>query len=236
MTGSQSPASNTGRGYPIIKKIIVGLTRADAFVGENFRLYGQLRKCRFGHWWLAFSEVFITLFFGLMPLWVPLIAFPMAGQNSITVNDIVWDQVKNGELYIIASSLLAPIYYFTFLRYGRDGGSSPFPSQQVLILIFICTLILAVIAIVASKVTNGGQPIPEHMVRLSLYLLIGCTIIFLLTLAARNSIEEVTEATYDQGSRREEKLYPPNLSTEAKIAEDPDAMIAEVINQHSVAS
>ncbi len=74
------------------------------------------------------------------------------------------------------------------------------------------------------------------MVRLSLYLLIGCTIIFLLTLAARNSIEEVTEATYDQGSRREEKLYPPNLSTEAKIAEDPDAMIAEVINQHSVAS
>jgi hypothetical protein len=236
VTGSESTASRAGKDHPKWKKFLAHLSYADSFVGENFRLYGQLRKCRFGHWWLAFSEVFITLFFGLMPLWVPLIAFPMAGQSSITVNDIVWDQVKNGELYIIASSLLAPIYYFTFLRYGRDGGFSPFPSQQVLILIFICTLILAVIAIVASKVTNGGQAIPPHMVKLSLYLLVVCTFIFFITLAARNSIEEVTEATYDQGSRREEELYPPAQAGETAEAEDPDSMIADIINQHSVAS
>lgn len=210
-------------------------SRIDRFVAENFRLYGQLRKCRFAHWWQAFTEVFMTLFFTLLPLWVPLIAYPMTGNSTSGPNTILWDQVKNGELYIIASALLAPLYYFTFSHYKRGGeGARPFPSQQVLILVFIAILIVAVIAIVASKVTNAGSEIPRHMVAGSLYILLFCVLIYFLSLAAKNSIEEVTEGILDDQSRAEQENYPVDAPGNDQPV-DADALVADVINKHRVA-
>lgn len=215
------------------------VARLDREVSKYFRLYGALRKCAPGHWWRAFTEVALTLVFALLPIWVPMLAYPMFGHTNLGIGSIIGEQIKNGELYIIATALLAPIYYFTFpmSRGDDDGRVTPFPSQQVIILLFIGVICISVIAVTAAKVQSAGSnAIPQRMITWSIIIFWTCCLIYLLTLTVRNSLGDLTEAAYDDQSRRQDRDMPPPGKSQAadRSLIDPDALVAETINKHRV--
>jgi hypothetical protein len=211
--------------------------RSDIWVAEQFKLYGAIRKCRWAHWWSAFSETVITLIFMLFPIWVPLIAFPMFGNNNLSTTEVLFNQVKNGELYIMAASLLAPLYYFTFPQArGGNGSVRLFPSQQVLVLIFIGTICFAVLAIAAAKLQAAGTGIPRGMIGVSVALFAFCSATFYLSLAVRNSLPDAAAAAWDDQSRKEQGDVPPPEDRPAENASpvDPDALVAETLKAHTI--
>jgi hypothetical protein len=211
--------------------------KLDDWIADQFKMYGALRKCKGRHWRSAFNEFVITLLFALLPIWVPFIALPMFKAASFDPGPVLHDQIKNGELYIIAAALLAPIYYFTFpqSRSALTSSIRPFPSQQLLILIFIGTVCLAVLAIAATKVQTTPAGIPPRMIDISVGLFVSCSIIFFLTLAVRNSMPETAEASYDEESRREQMSIPPPKPLDLSGGPvNPDDLVASAIKSHSV--
>lgn len=162
----------------------------------------------------------------------------MFGKLDLSIGSIIGEQVKNGELYLIATGLLAPIYYFSFPT-GRVGAADkiqPFPSQQIILLIFLATICISVVAITATKVQAvGPHGIPQRMINWSWWLFAFCCAVYLLTLTVKNSLDEITERVLDENSRRVDALYPaPNHANQTTTPVDAEAMINEIINQHKV--
>lgn len=126
----------------------------DLFLRRNMRIYGALRQCAAGDWGRAFTELFITLLFALFAVWVPVLIYPMFGLNEHSISETLYLQVENGELYILTTALLAPVFYFTFpnARIGLRTEARHFPSQQFIILIFVGTVIISALAVAATKV------------------------------------------------------------------------------------
>jgi len=141
--------------------------RFDDWLKSILRIYGALRLSSPGDWGRATVELGVTVIFALLPIWVPLIVYPMFGTDRGGAWDIIYEQIKHGELYFLSTALLAPIFYFTFpgARSTSSADVGQFPSQRVLILIFVLILILSVLAIAASKLQSEATGIPPRMVR-----------------------------------------------------------------------
>lgn len=208
--------------------------QADSWLSERVGLYGALRRCQGQHWWSATAEFAITLVFAVLPLAVPFVALPMFGMNISPLADTYWSQIKNGELYLLSTALLAPLYYFTFPK--TRNGSVPvivFPSQQVLILIFIVTISIAVLAIAATKVRAEGSDIPPGMILFSQYLFAFCCVTFFLTLAVKHSLPDVAGQVYDDQSRREQTEIPPSDPVPDSPPVDEDEFVRQTIEAHA---
>lgn len=161
----------------------------------------------------------------------------MFGKLDLSFSQIVAEQIKNGELYLLATGLLAPIYYFTFpsARNGPPDRIEPFPSQQILVLLFISTVCISVLAIAATKVQAATSAIPERMISWSVWIFLFCCIVYLLTLTVKNSLEEITESVLDDQSRRMDRQAPPPIQPSGTGDPiDPDDMVASIIDQHRV--
>jgi hypothetical protein len=204
--------------------------QADRWLSERVGLYGALRRCQSQHWWSATTEFAITLVFAVLPLAVPFVALPMFGIDINPLIDTYWNQIKNGELYLLSTALLAPLYYFTFPK--SRNGSVPvvvFPSQQILILIFIVTISIAVLAIAATKVRSDGTDIPDGMILFSQYLFAFCCVTFFLTLAVKHSLPDVAGQIYDDESRREQAEIPPSDPVPDSPPVDEDEFVRQTL-------
>jgi hypothetical protein len=193
--------------------------------------------CSRSDWWRAITELFITLVFGLLPIWVPVLVLIMFGSDS-NLRDLIFQQTKSGELYLLATGLLAPIFYFTF-PIGRPAHAQVkhFPSQQMIVLIFILTLIIAVVAIAASRMqysTSGGMP--PRMVRWSEWLFWFSCLLYLLTLVVKNWIEGGgVEDVFDAQSREQDRRTPPpNAENDQGPPQEPDDLVASTLAEHEV--
>jgi len=209
--------------------------RIDAFVRRHLRIYAALRVSSTGDWGRAALELSINLVFALLPVWVPLIVYPMFGRDGGPLSQIIFEQIKHGELYFIAAALLAPVFYFTFPQVQNLSRTQrTFPSHQTLILIFIFTVILAVLAIAASKLQAEEAGIPVRMVTWSEWLFALTSILFYFTLTVKNWLERGgVENILDDQSREEERIAPvPSKSGEAP-AVDPDALVAATLTAHA---
>lgn len=206
---------------------------ADQWLQSKFGLFGALRRCQGQHWWAATTEFLITIIFALLPIVIPFAALPMFGRNITPLGDTFWAQIQNGELYLLATGILAPLYYFTFPKRGNGGSSIVvFPSQQVLILVFIATISITVLAVAATKVQAEGERIPSYMIDFSQLLFLFCAILFFLTLAVKHSLPDITEQVYDEESRRQERESPPNDPLDTSSHVDPEEFIRETLAAH----
>lgn len=213
------------------------LERFDNWLKATFSLYGALRRSARGDWGRAASESIITLIFGLLPVWVPFLVLPMFGAHISNYTDVAYDQIKNGELYFLTTALLAPIFYFTFPSARRRGGSgiALFPAQQALILIFIMTVVVSVLAIAASKIQTVHTGIPPRMVEWSVWLFAFSCFLYFLTLTVKNWLERGgVESVIDEQSRAEDRRTPdPDRAAEGP-APDADDLIAETLAEHTI--
>jgi hypothetical protein len=211
------------------------LTEADGWLQSRFALFGALRRCRGQHWWAATVEFAITIVFAILPLAIPFVALPMFGRDISPLDSTLWSQIENGELYLLSTALLAPLYYFTFPKRGNGATSViVFPSQQALILIFIATICIAVLAIAATKVQAEGAQIPPGMILFSQYLFFFCCLVFFLTLAVKHSLPDTVEQAYDEESLRQQNEIPPNDRPQKIEQTDPEEFVRQTLAAHSV--
>jgi hypothetical protein len=78
----------------------------------SFPLVGGLMYCQWSDHWDALKEFSTTLFWAFMPIWLGafvLYIMDVTGKTSYAMS--LHEALFNGELYIYASSLLAPIFY-----------------------------------------------------------------------------------------------------------------------------
>lgn len=214
------------------------LLKIDEFFKKSLRIYGALRLCSSDDWIKAFWELATTLLFALFAIWVPLIVYPMFGRED-RFFQIIAEQVGNGELYIITTALLAPVFYFTFpnARLSVDSQTRNFPSQQIIILIFIITIILSVLAIAATKLQDvGEEPIPPRMINWSWWLFGVSTGMYYLTLVVRNWLERGgVDDVYDRQSAADDEEMPESGNASAgRQPRDPDEFVGDVLAQHAV--
>jgi hypothetical protein len=209
----------------------------DDWLKRILRIYGALRLSSPGDWAKAAIELFVTLVFGLLPIWVPLIVFPMFDVAHGDVWDIIYDQIKHGELYFLSTALLAPIFYFTFpgARSAASTEIGQFPSQRVLILIFVLTLVISVLAIAASKLQSEVAGIPPRMVHWSEWLFSLSCVLYFFTLTVKNWFERGgVESIYDEQSREEDRRNPDPERQAEEPAVDPDTLVEQTIAAHVV--
>lgn len=168
----------------------------------------DVRSASWANWREAFKEVFITLFFSLMPLWLGLISVFI-----LTISDgasnFVAKFASSAELAIVATSLLGPMLYMMF----REDGSSPgnwdvprFPSGLWFIVIVIGCCVLATtmysytyLSEASAFYDKAGAPIHfigADTVALLSWVLLGI-VVFLILFACtiRNSLESGTPRT-----------------------------------------
>lgn len=214
------------------------LARFDAFVRKHLRMYAALRLSSPGDWGRAAVELGITLVFGLLPVWVPLIFYPMFGLHAGSLAHIIYEQIKHGELYFLASALLAPIFYFTFPgAQNRSRAERSFPSHQTLIFIFLFYVILSVLAVAASKLQAETAGIPPRMVKLSVWLFALSCIFFYFTLTVKNWFERGgIEQLLDEQSREEERVAPDSKKEGEAAAPEPDDLVEQTLADHVVVS
>jgi hypothetical protein len=96
-------------------------SRAEALLRAFYiPIISDAASANWPHWREALKEVFVTLFFSLMPLWLGLFIVKI-----LTIADgpsaFLAKFASNAELAILATSLLGPLLYMMF----REDGSGP---------------------------------------------------------------------------------------------------------------
>ena len=78
----------------------------------SFPLIGGLLYCEWSDHWHAIKEFFTTVFWAFMPIWLgAFVAYVMDMSGKISYLSQLHKALINGEPYIYASSLLAPVFY-----------------------------------------------------------------------------------------------------------------------------
>jgi hypothetical protein len=199
-------------------------------------MYAALRLSSAADWGRAAVELLITLVFGLLPIWVPFIVYPMFGVHEDGFSNVVYAQIKHGELYFLATALLAPIFYFTFPEAQNPSrAQQSFPSHRTLILIFLFTVILSVLAVAASKLQTETNGIPVRMVKWSAWLFGVSCILYYFTLTVKNWFERGgVEGLLDEQSREEERIAPDPERDHEPAAPDAEDLVNQTLADHVV--
>jgi hypothetical protein len=161
----------------------------------------------------------------------------MFGVHTGNFTNVVYEQIKHGELYFLATALLAPIFYFTFPEAQNPSRSQQsFPSHRTLILIFLFTVILSVLAVAASKIQAEASGIPIRMVRWSVWLFGVSCILYYFTLTVKNWFGRGgVEGLLDEQSREEERIAPDPDRNEEPAAVNAEDLVNQTIADHVVA-
>ncbi|SRR6266436_144393 len=180
------------------------------------RLIAVWRKCRlpiltdlasasWPNWREAIKEIFVTLFFSLMPLWLGLFIVTM-----LTITDgtsgFIMKFASSSDLGILSASLLGPLLYMMFREEGRSTGNRlvpRFPSGLWFIMVIVACCIIATVIYSFTYLSGlrvfydqGGAVInfinANIVATASWTLLIIVVILMLFAATIRNSLETQT--------------------------------------------
>lgn len=110
-------------------------------------IIADLRPASWPNWREAFKEVFVTLFFSLMPLWLGLLIVKL-----ITITDgtsgFIAKFASSSDLGILSASLLGPMLYMMFREDNDATGNRiipGFPSGLWFIMVTVACCIVATV-------------------------------------------------------------------------------------------
>lgn len=199
--------------FGLLFLIVAGVIWRSAVRKGSANIIGALAECSSEDWKRAFNELMVTLIFGLFPVWVPFALHLMIGDQGW---DTILEQVDEGQLFFVATALLAPIFYFTFPSARNPNGQSakPFPSQQILIGVFIGTVVVSALAVSILDFPvvnlNGQETLKSRMVSISVALFAFASVFYFLSLVVRNWLDRGgVESMLDKRSKETDEAYPP---------------------------
>lgn len=146
---------------------------------RHFPFISGLPECRFDDLKSAFKELTITLSISMCPLliWIFIGTYILDGR----VVEVFYESIKNGELFLYAASVLAPIIYIAIEE--PRSARAPFPTKPSHV--GFTVLILVLCASVFGFQRSGKPLSGEIAVRVSIYLLVFSIILLYLALVYR---------------------------------------------------
>jgi hypothetical protein len=112
-----------------------------ADVARGIPLVGPLVDCTLEDHSETLKQVFITLLLSTAPFWFgALILFATSLHTGLTIKNAFWSTVWDGELFMCATSLLAPIFWMAL---EDPPGARKFPSRLSHMLIIVLVVALA---------------------------------------------------------------------------------------------
>ncbi|MBI3503662.1 MAG: hypothetical protein HY059_02380 [Proteobacteria bacterium] len=118
------------------------------FKARRIPIFSDLRAASWANWREALKELFVTLFFSLMPLWLGLFIVTI-----LTITTGAWRFIENfassSDLGILSTSLLGPLLYAMFREEESAGPTSMAPRFPgglwfVMIVLACCTIATAI--------------------------------------------------------------------------------------------
>jgi hypothetical protein len=109
------------------------------FQDINIPIITDLGSASWPNWREAFKEIFVILFFSLMPLWLGLFIVTILTIADGTTGFIA-RFTSNSDLGVLSASLLGPLLYMMFREEGQTTGNRlvpRFPSGLWFIMIIV---------------------------------------------------------------------------------------------------
>ena len=127
----------------------------------------------------ALTEIFVSFMVSMMPLYISWIVLRI---KQDTNNLSVWTLFQNGELFIYASAILAPVFY---IAQKERSSLKSFPSR-----IAFMTVVFGVTVISTSIFTFErieSQVLPDNIIKLSFGIFLFATATLYLALVYNNT-------------------------------------------------
>ncbi len=174
---------------------------ARALQGARFPILSDVVAVSWSNWREATKEVFVVLFFSLMPLWLGLVIV-MISATTWDITNFLGRFASSSDLGILAASLLGPLLYMMFRDEDKPTGDKfvRFPSGLWLVLIMIacCIVATAIYSLTYLSETvvlrdNQGAVIElvnsRRVAAVSWVLFSVAIVVTLIACAIRNSLE-----------------------------------------------
>ena len=156
-------------------------------------------------WAQATVELFVILFFSLMPIWLGILGVQISSAPD-SAADFLSKFASSSDLGILSASLLGPLLYMLFRSEGRSAGERPVPplippfpnGLSFVITIIFCCVVASVLycftylSAVRPVFDSHGIPIAlvnPHMVAAISWMLFAVSILLVLSAATiRNTL------------------------------------------------
>jgi hypothetical protein len=169
---------------------------------RHFPIISELTSASWPNWREALKEIFVTLFFSLMPLWLGLFIVTILTISDGT-NGFIKKFASSSDLGILSASLLGPLLYMMFREEGQSTGNRlvpRFPSGLWFIMIIVACCIIATVIYsftylsgVSVFYDKNGAPISfvnaGTVATASWTLLAVVVVLILFACTIRNSLE-----------------------------------------------
>jgi cytochrome bd-type quinol oxidase subunit 2 len=139
-----------------IKKFLLGLPTSSKKLISKLPLLGGLPKCSIEDHKNAFIELFFTLLFSFSPILITILGdyYFWDDKTSFSVLDSIVKNIKNGELFLYVSSLMAPIFY-TILRDRKS--QERFPSGLSNMFFYFLIVLISALSFAYQRAGNVNQ-------------------------------------------------------------------------------
>jgi hypothetical protein len=153
-------------------------------------LLGPLADCHWSDHAETLKQVVITLLFGTAPFWLGALLFKALSTNQdLTLSSAFWSTVWDGELFMCATSLLAPIFWIAL---DDPKGVAKFPSRSIMmVVVALITFVASVFFAVELSRTHLQQPYTFHV---SVYTFCAAVAVLYLSTVYHTSRLNVPEA------------------------------------------
>jgi len=103
-------------------------------------IFGGLVDARTNDHFEAFTEIALNVGFSTVPIWFGAFIMLAGKDTKDTWFTLILDNVRTGELWLYATAMLSPLYYFIFKNYR---SAKVFPSGRSFMVIGALILIFA---------------------------------------------------------------------------------------------
>lgn len=184
-----------------------GLSICFRVLGRNVPFVGRLTFNHGVPWKKAIAETGVVAVLSTISIWVAAIALTFAGLATSPFSGAD-EVIRNGELYLLASGTVSPLFYITLIRYRPDGDDrwvTAFPHGISYLLCSIAVLATAIVFIAVRSIDASDQvvlPIQlEKFVTASWFVYLFSTFMVFTAAVHKNILEDTTA-----GVLREEEV------------------------------
>ena len=151
-------------------------------------------ECKARHRKDAFKEIFLILLLSLLPIWGgALLNIAVVNSNEIGFIEAINNLIKNGELILYSTSILAPIFYLV-LHEPQGGRKYPERYFQGVVILFL--LIISLLLFSAQRQTSENTYVFNWSV-----LIFSVSVVFLyLATVFRNWMNDSPDMRSDERS------------------------------------
>lgn len=168
---------------------LVGITNSGL---SKIPVLSVIPHCRFNDFYDSAKQVFVVLLISTMPIWLGAWVMLISTDCEESFIKLMYANIKEGELFIYATSTIAPVLYLMTVDPPKDRTH---PSRLGYYLCFCLVMILSATAFGVQRMDNQSNT--AFIALASWVLFIFSIILLFLSTAYINSFDDKNETTPD---------------------------------------